>query len=143
MQRIIDNLSRQHRELVRTATEMFGWLDAAKLRERGAGDAFRALSSLSGILKVHLAMEDRSLYPGLVQHKDLQLRTLAQRFLDERCMIQERYDGYRGRWTSAAAIERDAEAFIEETRQVLGMLWNRMKMEDDVFHPEIVRAFAA
>ena len=36
MQRIIDNLTRQHRELVRTATQMFGWLDAKKLRTHGA-----------------------------------------------------------------------------------------------------------
>lgn len=143
MQRIIDNLTRQHRELVRTATEMFGWLDAAKLRARGAADVHRALSSLSGILKVHLAMEDRSLYPNLVNHRDLQLRTLAVRFLDERAVLRQRYDEYKARWHSAAAIEAGAETFIDETRAILGMLWNRMKMEDDVLHPEIVRVFAA
>ena len=143
MQRIIENLTRQHRELVRTATEMFGWLDAGKLRARGAGDVHRALSSLSGILKVHLAMEDRSLYPHLVNHRDLQLRTLALRFLDERARLRDRYEEYKTRWASAAAIEAAAERFIDETRQVLGMMWNRMKMEDDVLHPEIVRVFAA
>jgi hypothetical protein len=143
MQRIIENLTRQHKELVRTATEMFGWLDAGKLRARGAGDVHRALSSLSGILKVHLAMEDRSLYPHLVNHHDLQLRTLALRFLDERARQRDRYEEYKTRWASAAAIEAGAERFIDETRQVLGMMWNRMKMEDDVLHPEIVRVFAA
>ncbi len=143
MQRIIDNLTRQHKELVRTATEMFGWLDAGKLRARGAGDVHRALSSLSGILKVHLAMEDRSLYPNLVNHRDLQLRTLALRFLDDRAVLRERYDEYKARWPSATAIEARAEQFIDETRAILGMLWNRMKMEDDVLHPEIVRVYAA
>lgn len=143
MQRIIDNLSRQHRELVRTGTEMFGWLDAARLRARGAAEVYRALSSLSGVLKVHLAMEDRSLYPGLVNHRDTQLRTLAQRFLDERAQLRTRYDEYRARWASAQAIEREAERFIDETREILAMLWTRMKMEDDVLHPEIVRVFAA
>jgi Hemerythrin HHE cation binding domain len=143
MQRIIDNLTRQHKELLRTATEMFGWLDAKKLRQKGAAEVFRALSSLSGILKVHLAMEDRSLYPGLLQHKDAQLRTLARRFLDERAAIQQRYDEYRALWSSAAVIERGPEPFIDDTRLILGLLWNRMKLEDDVFHPEIVRVFAA
>lgn len=143
MQRIIENLTRQHKELVRTATEMFGWLDVGKLRSRGAADVHRALSSLSGILKVHLAMEDRSLYPNLINHRDLQLRTLAQRFLDERAVVRDRYEDYKHRWPSAAAIEAGAEKFIDETRQVLGLLWTRMKMEDDVLHPEIVRVFAA
>jgi hypothetical protein len=143
MQRIIENLTRQHKELVRTATEMFGWLDAAKLRARGAGDVHRALSSLSGILNVHLAMEDRSLYPNLVNHRDAALRTLAVRFLEERAAIRQRYDDYKARWHTTGAIEAGAEKFIDETRQILGMLWNRMKMEDDVLHPEIVRVFAA
>ena len=143
MQRIIENLTRQHKELVRTATQMFGWLDVAKLRTRGAGDVHRALSSLSGILKVHLAMEDRSLYPNLVNHRDVALRTLAIRFLDERAQLRQRYDEYQTRWHTTAAIEAGAEQFIEDTRAILGMLWNRMKMEDDVLHPEIVRVFAA
>jgi hypothetical protein len=143
MQRIIDNLSRQHRELVRTATQMFGWLDAGKLRAKGAGEAHRTLSSLSGILNVHLAMEDRSLYPHLVHHRDLQLRTLAQRFLDERVALRQRYDAFRARWPSAASIESGAEQFIDDTRAVLGMLWTRMKQEDDVLHPEIIRVYAA
>ena len=143
MQRIIENLTRQHKELVRTAKEMFGWLDAQKLRTRGAGDVHRALSSLSGILKVHLAMEDRSLYPHLVNHRDVALRTLAIRFLDERAALRQSYEDYKERWSSAAVIEAGAEKFIDETRAILGMLWNRMKMEDDVLHPEIVRVFAA
>ena len=143
MQRIIDNLTRQHRELVRTATEVFGWLEAAKLRTHGATAVHRALSSLSGILKVHLAMEDRSLYPNLVNHHDLQLRTLALRFLDERTALRDRYDAYQHRWPSATTIERDPDAFIEDSRQILGMLWTRMKTEDDILHPEILRAYAA
>ena len=143
MQRIIDNLTHQHRELVRTAQRVFGWLDADKLRAHRADAVYRELSSLSGILKVHLAMEDRSLYPHLVTHRDPHLRTLALRFLGERAAIRRDYDDYRARWPSASAIEAQAERFVEETRLVLGMLWNRMKMEDDVLHPEIVRAYAA
>src|SRR3954465_13932383 len=127
MQRIIENLTRQHKELARTGTEMFGWLDPAKLRARGAGDVHRALSSLSGILKVHLAMEDRSLYPNLVTHRDAGLRTLATRFLEERAALRQRYEEYKERWHSAALIETGAEEFVEETRQILAMLWTRLK----------------
>jgi hypothetical protein len=138
MQRIIDNLTRQHRDLVKTATRMFGWLDADKL-SHGAASVYQEISSLSGILKVHLAMEDRSLYPRLVQHRDAQLRTMAVRFLQERGQIRERFDVYKAEWHSPAAIERAPARFVDETRQILGLLWNRMKMEDDVFHPEIIR----
>jgi hypothetical protein len=141
MRRIIDNLTRQHRELVKVATVMFGWLDVGKL-QRGAGEAHRALSSLTGILNVHLAMEDRSLYPRLLEHDDPQLRALAKRFLDERGQLSEEFERYRRHFSSTAAIEAEPAAFVDETRAVLGLLWNRMKLEDDVLHPEIVRRFA-
>jgi hypothetical protein len=68
---------------------------------------------------------------------------LAQKFLDDRKAIQQRYDEYRAQWPTAIAIEKSPEAFIEDTRLILGILWNRMKLEDDVLHPEIVRVFAA
>jgi hemerythrin HHE cation binding domain-containing protein len=142
MQRIIENLGRQHRELVKVATRLFGWLDAGKLQQRGAAEAHQLLSSLSGILNVHLAMEDRSLYPNLLTHSDLRLRTLARRFLDERAPIQSEFERYRTTWASASAIEAAPAAFVDETRAVLGMLANRMQLEDDVLHPEIVRVSA-
>jgi hypothetical protein len=141
MRRIIDNLTRQHRELIKVATVMFGWLEVGKLT-RGAGEVHKAISSLSGILNVHLAMEDRSLYPRLLEHEDEQLRALARRFLDERQPLYEQFEKYRRHWPSTAAIEAGAAAFIDETRAILGMLWTRMKLEDDVLHPEIVRRFA-
>lgn len=138
MRRIIDNLTRQHRDLVKTATRIFGWLDEQKL-QRGAQSAYDEVSSLSGILKVHLAMEDRSLYPRLLQHPEAQMRALARRFLDERHAIRQRFEDYRALWSSAAAIVGSPAAFVDDTRLMLGMLWSRMKLEDDVFHPEIIR----
>jgi Hemerythrin HHE cation binding domain len=134
---IIDNLSRQHRELLKAATKMFGWLDVGKLAA-GSGEAFRCLSTLTGILRVHLAMEDRSFYPGLLQHRDEALRAMARKFLDERAELEKRYDRYRERWSSGAAILADREGFVSDTREVLGVLWQRMHDEDDRFHPEII-----
>lgn len=142
MQRIIDNLSRQHRELVRTGTEIFGWLDAGKLRG-GAAQAYRAVATMSGILSVHLAMEDRSFYPRLIGHADRELSSLARRFLDERGLLEQRFRDYRAAWPSAMVIEGAPAGFVDDTRALLGLMWNRMKMEDDVLHPAIVRVFGA
>ena len=83
-------------------------------------------------------MEDWSLIPSSCSMRT-NIRTLAQKFLDYRPAIQERYDEYRARWHTAIAIEKAPEAFIDESRLMLGILWNRMKMEDDVLHPKIVR----
>ncbi len=135
---IVDNLSKQHRQLARVGSEMFGWLEAGKLRAAGGAEAHRCLATLTGILRVHLSMEDRSFYPGLLDHRDPELRALAAQLLDERRRSELRYERYRERWPSATAIAAAPEAFIDDTREVLGLLWQRMHDEDDRFHPEIV-----
>jgi len=121
---------------------MFGWLDPGRL-QAGAPEAYKCLSTLTGILRVHLSMEDRSFYPSLLQHRDPSLRELARTFLDERAELERRYDAYRERWPSAQAIAGDAAAFVEHTREILGVLWQRMHDEDDRFHPEIIARWQA
>jgi Hemerythrin HHE cation binding domain len=143
MQQIIESLSRQHHELVQVATEMIRWLEVGKLQRDGAAFAHRALASLGVIFDRHLATEERSLYPDLLHHPDPQLRALAERFWAERAKVQAEFAEYRASWPSAASIAIAPAQFIEETRQMLGTLWRRMKQEDDVLHPEIVRASAS
>jgi hypothetical protein len=138
---IVDNLSKQHRHLAKIGSEMFGWLDAGKLRKAGGVEAHRCIATLTGVLRVHLTMEDRSFYPGLLDHKDPELRALAARLLDERRRIERRYEQYRERWATASAIVAAPEAFIDDSREILGLLWQRMHDEDERFHPEIIARF--
>lgn len=143
MQQIIESLSRQNGELVQCATEMMRWLDVGKLQRDGAAFAFRALGALGTLFDRHLATEERSLYPGLLHHPDPQLRALAERFWAERTRVQSEFAEYRASWPSSAAIAIAPSQFIEDTRAVLGTLWQRMKQEDEVLHPEVVRASAS
>lgn len=53
---------------------------------------------MTGILKVHVAMEDQSFYPFLLSHRDGGLRDLAVRFMAARDEIQCRYLAYVKRW---------------------------------------------
>jgi Hemerythrin HHE cation binding domain len=136
---IIDNLKRQHRDLTRITMEIVPRLEPAELAADAAG-VRRSLHTLTGILKIHLAMEDRSFYPYLLQHRDEGLRELASRFLAERDEIQQRYQDYTERWLDPGAIEGDPAAFIEETRAVLLVLGTRMVQEDREFHPQVLQA---
>jgi len=134
---IIDNLKRQHRELTKVTMEIVPRLEAGRV-EVEAAVIRRHLQSLSGILKVHTAMEDRSFYPFLMAHRDLELRGLATRFLAARDEIQERYLAYSARWLEAGAIEKDAARFVAESRAMFLELGTRMMQEDREFHPLIL-----
>jgi hypothetical protein len=87
MKNIIDNLHRQHRELTKVTMQLVPLLDPARL-QRGASDVRRLLRTLSGILHVHVSMEDRSFYPFLLRHRDEELRRVAEQYLAERNEIQ-------------------------------------------------------
>jgi hypothetical protein len=141
VQGIIDNLKRQHRELTKVTMEIVPQLEPTGLM-RDATQVRRGLHSLTGILKVHLAMEDRSFYPYLLEHRDEELRKIASRFLDERDEIRVRYSAYTEKWLTVGAIERDAATFIEETRAMLMELGTRMLQEDREFHPLILSRVA-
>jgi hemerythrin-like domain-containing protein len=138
---IIKNLTRQHRELTRVTMEIVPRLEAAQL----AADATpvrRSLQALTGILKVHISMEDQSFYPFLRAHRDDQLRQLAENFLTQRDQIQDRYFAYVSEWLEPGRIERDTTRFIDETRAILLTLGTRMLQEDREFHPLVLERAA-
>jgi hypothetical protein len=134
---IIHNLKMQHRELTRITMELVPRLEPSELAA-DASTVRKSLSMLTGILKVHLAMEDKSFYPYLLEHRDEELRKLAGQFLAEREEIQTRYLDFTARWMAPGAIEKDAASFVEETRAVLMQLGTRMLQEDREFHPLIL-----
>jgi hypothetical protein len=134
---IIKNLKHQHRELTRITMEIVPQLEPAELSS-DAGPVRRNLSALRGILRVHLAMEDRSFYPYLLEHRDPELRKLASQFLAERDEIQQKWDAFTDRWSEPGAIEREPAVFIEETRAMLLCLGTRMVQEDHEFHPLVL-----
>jgi hypothetical protein len=138
MRDIVNNLKRQHLELTRITMALVPLFEPAPL-SRDASEARRLLQALTGVLKVHISMEDRSFYPSLLQHRDAELRALARDFLARRDQLQTTYFAFINRWTEAGQIERDAGAFIAEAREMLFTLGQRMVQEDTEFHPLIVQ----
>jgi hypothetical protein len=107
----------------------------------GTADAYKSLHAMNGILRVHVAMEDRSFYPYLLDHREPVLREMAQKFLTEREQIQHRYDAWLERWPSIAAIDAAPQQFVAETREILMVLGTRMFAEDRELHPMIRKHF--
>ena len=72
----------QHGELLNVVKSIVQLLDANSLRN-DAKEVRHLLSVLHGKLSVHLAMEDKSLYPRLLRHHDSDIRATTQRYIDE------------------------------------------------------------
>lgn len=85
---------------------------------------------LFGKFSVHLAIEDKSLYPRAKALADARLREVACRFEAEMGDLGQRFDAYRQAWPGPLAIGRDPALFARQTREVLAALKERVAREE-------------
>lgn len=124
----------QHNELLAIATQMSNGFDAGSLAQ-DAKEMRTLLSELAGKLKVHLAMEDKHLYPKLLSHDNGTVRSTAQQYIDEMGGIAKVFTDYLDRWPHAKAIQENASGFIEETKGLFNALGNRINKENNDLYP--------
>lgn len=128
-----DNFRRQHDEILAIAGEI-----AARLQP----DTLRAdtrwvrslLSALAGKLTIHLAMEDKALYPRLAEADVEDCAALALAFMKEMGGLGAAFAAYNQKW-QAGAIGEDPARFILETREVFGALGKRIERENRQLYP--------
>ncbi len=125
-----DNYRVQHSEMLEVATLISKKLDAQRLSQ-DAAEVRTLLSKLLGKLKMHLAAEDKALYPQLLSSGNIAAKQLAQRFIDEMGGIGEVVNKYSKKWPSPIAIQKDANTFVAETKALFGALSNRIDKENN------------
>lgn len=119
----------QHKELVDMVGLLQPLLSPAKLSKEGAL-ARSLLGQFAAKLNIHLAMEDKALYPQLLQHKDLAVQAKAKAFMDQMGGIKDAFTAYMGKYPSAHAIEAAPTAFISDTEGLIKVLAARIQSED-------------
>jgi hypothetical protein len=129
---------RQHEEIVQSIRDIEALLDPAELA-LGAGIMSGHIAILSGKVTVHLAMEDKGLYPRLVRHQRTPVRDLAQRFMKEMGSILDQFQAYLARWRDPLHIQRHPQAFVDETRPLFAALIQRIAREDNELYPLVDR----
>lgn len=111
------------------------WFVPGKL-PGAAAEARKALSKLAGKVNVHLAMEDRALYPRLKAHPDKTLRQTAEAFDSEMSQISAVFSAYDRKW-SEGAIRADAAGFVRETKDIFAALGKRIERENTILYPMV------
>ena len=129
-----DSFRKQHGELLAVAGEIGKLLDPAALA-KNATQARMLLSNLAGKLKVHLAMEDQTLYPRLMQDPDAKVSGMARRFAEEMGGIAEVFGGYMGRWPTSKEIQEAPQQFVVDTKKLFAALSTRIERENNQLYP--------
>jgi hemerythrin-like domain-containing protein len=131
---VTSQLRVQHTELLKIAGEISVQLNANELSKDAS--AMRALLSLLiGRLGIHLAMEDKSLYPELMKHADERVRETANRFVAEMGGIADVLEDYKRKYPGAGAIERSPEDFVKDTKMIFEALATRIDKENNELYP--------
>jgi len=132
----VDNLIRQHKELLDLAGKLSETSKNTGSTE-GAKNAVSAIAKLSGVLGIHLAMEDKHLYPKAIASDDQSLVALATRFQTEMGGIGDAFKQYKTQWMSADKITAASGDFVTSTAQLIGVLAARIEREESEFYPKI------
>ena len=136
-----DNFRRQHQEILSVVGEI-----QAKLKPdtvRNDPKAVRTLlSALAGKLTIHLAMEDKALYPRMIQADVDNSKAMATTFQAEMGGIGQVFTAYNQKW-QAGTIGADPAGFVRETQDLFGALGKRIERENGQLYPLADRALGS
>jgi iron-sulfur cluster repair protein YtfE (RIC family) len=105
--------------------------------EANAARIAARIVGMSGNIKLHLAVEDRMLYPTLRASGNTVIARMSNLYQLEMDGIVAAYMTFAAKWNTAAHLLADPEQFRNEANSVLRTLFERMKKEDHEFYPAI------
>lgn len=120
----------QHNVLVYHAEDLYTRATSIETIE-DAKAARKLLNHFAGKLVVHLAKEDKSLYPTLLKSSDPKVVALTKRFIREMGDLAETFEGYTKRWVNPQTILENNEDFAAETKSIVTALGQRIDRENN------------
>src|SRR3546814_410348 len=131
----IDHFKKQHVEILQ------GIFTLRKLAHAGikenAYEIVHQLDVLTSVVNLHLAIEDRILYPTLQKAGDQRLADMSRAYQEEMQGIANAYIAFARKWGKVAAVAEKAEQFRQEANAMLKTLHTRMRKENTEFYPAI------
>lgn len=124
-----DSFKTQHKEIADLVGQVEKMLDPASVTVK-ADEIRTLLVTLSGKLSVHLAMEDKVLYPAMINSSNATAKSTAEKFATEMGTIGGVFKGYTDKWKTGAAIKADAAGFITDTKGLFTALKDRVVREE-------------
>lgn len=131
----IDRFKHQHVEILQGIAELRRLAHAGI--ETNASAIAAKVNALSTLVKLHLAIEDRILYPAVQNAGDPRLAEMGKAYQDDMKGIAGHYINFARRWSQARQVATEPEAFRNDANTVLKMVHQRMQRENTEFYPAI------
>lgn len=111
--------------------------ETAASAELHAEEVSSTIARLAGLISVHLAAEDKFLYPNLAKSEDETVRTTAQRFEQEMGGLASAFKSFADSYNTAGKIKKDVHAYLVAEKQTIGALESRLAKEEKELYPLI------
>ena len=131
----IDKFKHQHVSILSSIASLRSLAHARVARN--AAEIARLIVAMSSTIKLHLAVEDRALYPALQRGGNPELARLGLQYQQEMGAIARAYETFARRWNLPESVRRDEQGFRDDANQVLRMVHERMQRENHDFYPRI------
>lgn len=129
----IDKFKREHVDLL-TAVAKLRELVQSGVHEH-AETILKQLFSMSSVIKLHLAAEDRVLYPALASATNPLVAQTGKQFQAEMGGLAAAYAAFATRWNLAGKIAADPQGFKDDANAVFKALHERVQRENRELYP--------
>ena len=107
---------------------------------RHTGTVQNLFLKLGDMVNDHFALEEGSLFRGLLRHEDESVQATARRFLDGKRELKKFFKHYLHRWCEQGMREEECEDFIVETDRLFAMLRRWVHDVESRLHPLVQEA---
>jgi hypothetical protein len=107
--------------------------------EHNAGAITQLLRTMSATIKLHLAVEDRVVYPAFANSGRGELAALGRFYQEEMGDLSRAYSEFALRWNLPNRVAADPEGFRAEANAVFKALFLRTRREESELYPAFSR----
>jgi hypothetical protein len=130
----VTSLRRQHNEIMDLTNFILNNIKNCTV-DQNVHEIAQNINTISGKLKIHLLNEDKFLYPYLLSSSDAALNTFGRKYSEEMLEVTKVYEGYKSKYNIPNKIKQNIERFNEDTKQIFGILLNRVDREERELYP--------
>lgn len=129
------NFTRQHDDLLIIVADISKYLNSHISVTENASEISNLMAKFSGKLKVHLAMEDQSLYPSMMSSDDKETSETSNRFSREMGDLSAIFQSYMMSYRTSKEIRNKPEVFLSDTKKLFKALGDRIDRENTILFP--------
>ncbi len=124
----VDLYIKKHRVIQDYLKEISGYIQSGTLDNAAA--ISDALNKMSGVLKMHLASEDESLYPTLLASKDAHVRIVTKSYMEEMGDLAKSYTEFATAFNTPSKIASNPSGFETKFEKIKYALHFRINREE-------------